>query len=275
MTVTGTRGADAVAPAEVARAFVGARRAARAIADFPGALPADMAAGYAIQEAAIGLWPDTVVGWKVGRIPPELQAELAADRVLGPVFAKNVWRAGREPTPVFAIAGGFAAVEAEYIYRMGEDAKPGKTDWTPDEALQLVEEELVGVEFAGSPLATINILGPRVVAADFGNNAGLILGKTIPDWRTRTDDWPPCAAYIEDRLAGRGAPSSLPGGPAASLAFLMNAVAARGRPLRRGQLVTTGAASGIHDIAAGQSARIVFDGLDEIVCVARPAQAEG
>ena len=54
----------------------------------------------------------------------------------------------------------------------------------------------------------------------------------------------------------------------------MNAVAARGRPLKRGQLVTTGAASGIHDIAAGQSARIVFDGLDEIHCVARPAQPE-
>jgi len=26
----------------------------------------------------------------------------------------------------------------------------------------------VGVEFAGQPLASINILGPRVVAADFG-----------------------------------------------------------------------------------------------------------
>jgi len=264
----------ALAPADVAATFVGARRAARSIPAFPGALPADMAAGYVIQEAAIGLWPDEVVGWKVGRIPTELQAELKADRVLGPVFAKNVWRAGPEPTPVFAIAGGFAAVEAEYIYRMGEDATPGRTDWTPADALKLVEEELVGVEFAGSPLATINVLGPRVVAADFGNNAGLILGKTIPDWQSRTDDWPPCAAYVAGELVGTGAPSSIPGGPAASLAFLMNAVAARGRPLRRGQFVTTGAASGIHDIAAGQSARIVFDGLDEIHCVARPAEAQ-
>jgi 2-keto-4-pentenoate hydratase len=265
----------ALAPAEVARTFVDARRAARPIRDFPGALPADMAAGYVIQEAAIGLWPDAVVGWKVGRIPTELQAELKADRVMGPVFARNVARAGAEPTPVFAIAGGFAAVEAEYIYRMGEDATPSKTDWTPRAALELVEEELVGVEFAGSPLATINMLGPRVVAADFGNNAGLILGKAIPDWRARTDDWPTCAAYVEGQLVGTGAPSSLPGGPAASLAFLMNAVAARGRPLKRGQLVTTGAASGIHDIEAGQTARIVFDGLDEIHVVARPAQAEG
>jgi 2-keto-4-pentenoate hydratase len=248
------------------------------LADFPGAIPADMAAGYVIQEAAIGLWPDQVAGWKVGRIPTELQAELNAERVMGPVFAANVTTTGKDPTPVFAIPGGFAAVEAEYIYRMGEDAPAGKTDWTPQAALALVEEELVGVEFAGSPLASINILGPRVVAADFGNNAGLILGRTIPDWRTRTDDWPPCAAWIDGELVGRGAPSSLPGGPAASLAFLMNAVAARGRPLKRGQLVTTGAASGIHDIEAGQTARIAFGDLDEIVCIARtalPADGQG
>ena len=262
---------SASAPRAVARRFVDARLAARSLADFPGAVPADMAAGYAIQEAAIELWPDVVAGWKVGRIPTELQAELSAERVMGPVFAANVTRAAKTPTPVFAIPGGFAAVEAEYIYRMGEDARPGKTDWTPEAALELVEEELVGVEFAGSPLATINILGPRVVAADFGNNAGLILGRTIPDWRTRTDDWPPCTAWIDGQLVGRGAPSSLPGGPAASLAFLMNAVAARGRPLKRGQLVTTGAASGIHDIEAGQTARIAFGDLDEIVCIAQPA----
>jgi len=266
------------APAEVARRFVTARRAAVSIADFPGPIPADMAAGYAIQEAAIDLWPDQVAGWKVGRIPLELQVSLRAERVMGPVFAANVVRAGDQPTPVFAIPGGFAAVEAEYIYRMGEDAAPGKIDWTPTDALKLVEEELVGVEFAGSPLATINILGPRVVAADFGNNAGLILGKTIPDWRARTDDWPPCKSWVDGKLVGRGAPSSLPGGPAASLAFLLNAVATRGRPLKRGQLVTTGAASGIHDIEAGQTARIAFGDLDEIFCIAqtaRPAEAQG
>ena len=94
----------------------------------------------------------------MGRIPPELQAALAADRVMGPVFAANVSKVV-PAAGTFAIPGGFAAVEAEYIYRMGEDAPAGKTDWTPQAALALVEDELVGVEFAGSPLATINILG--------------------------------------------------------------------------------------------------------------------
>jgi len=263
-------------PAGIARQFVEARLSARALPAFPGPLPADMAEGYRVQEAAIRLWPDEVVGWKVGRIPLEVQAELGAERVMGPVFRGHVWTVDpAAPTRLPVIAGGFAAVEAEYIYRMGRDAPPAKRDWSPEEALTLVDELLVGVEFAGSPLASINVLGPRVVASDFGNNAGLILGAVAPGWRERPHEIPPCHAYVEGKLVGEGSPESIPGGPPASLAFLLAACAARGRPLKAGQLVTTGAASGIHDIEAGQTARITFGDLGEIRCIAVAAAPAG
>lgn len=276
MTVSAVEPATMFDPDRIARQFVGARRAARALPGFPGDLPAGMAEGYRVQEAAIGLWPEPVVGWKVGRIPLELQAELKAERVMGPVFAGHVWAADpASPTPLPVIPGGFAAVEAEYIYRMGRDAPADKLDWTAEEALEFVGDLLVGVEFAGSPLATINVLGPRVVASDFGNNAGLILGRVVPNWRERPDEVPPCHAWIEGRLVGEGSPGLIPGGPPASLAFLMTACAGRGRPLKAGQLVTTGAASGIHDIEAGQTARITFGDLEEIRCIAVPASPAG
>jgi 2-keto-4-pentenoate hydratase len=247
VTVSAAAPASPFDPAKIARQFVDARRAARALPAVPGELPAGMAEGYRVQDAAIELWPEPVAGWKVGRIPPELQAELQAERVMGPIFAGHVWAADpANPTPLPVIPGGFAAVEAEYIYRMGRDAPADKLDWTPDEALAYVDELLVGVEFAASPLATINVLGPRVVASDFGNNAGLILGRAVPGWRERPHEVPPCHAYIAGELVGEGSPASIPGGPPASLAFLMAACAGRGRPLRAGQLVTTGAASGIH-----------------------------
>jgi len=273
VTVSAAKAATAFDPPAVARQFVEARLGARALPDFPGPLPADLAGGYAVQEQAIGLWPDQVVGWKVGRIPLELQAELQAERVMGPIFASHVWQADpTAPTSLPVIAGGFAAVEAEYVYRLGRDTPVGKLEWTPDEALDYVGDLLVGVEFAGSPLAAINVLGPRVVASDFGNNSGLILGRVVPDWRERPELIPPCQAYVDGKLVGEGSPASIPGGPSGSLAFLLAACAARGRPLKAGQLVTTGAASGIHDIEAGQTARITFGGLEEIRCVAVPAQ---
>lgn len=270
MSIPAAEAASAFDPASVARRFVEARLAARALPAFPGPLPAGLAQSYQAQEAAIGLWPDAIVGWKVGRIPPELQAELGATRVMGPVFRGHLWTADpADPTPLPVIAGGFAAVEAEYVYRIGRDLPADKLDWTPGEALAYVDALLVGVELAGSPLATINAIGPRAVATDFGNNAGLILGAEVPDWRSRRA--PDCQAYVEDDLVGEGAPESIPGGPPESLAYLAAACAARGRPLRAGQLVTTGAASGIHEIEAGQTARIVFGDLEEFRCIAVPA----
>lgn len=269
MTAPAAQTATNFDPDAIAAAFVGARRAARPLPGFPGRLPAGLAEGYGVQDVAIGLWPDEIAGWKVGRIPDELQAELGADRVMGPVFRRNVWSAeAGKPTILPVIPGGFAAVEAEYVFRMAADAPVDKVDWTPAEALQYVDEMLAGVELAGSPLATINVLGPKVVASDFGNNAGLIVGPAIPGWRDRPDDIPPCEAFVEGKLVGRGTPASVPGGPSASLAFLLGQAARRGRPLKAGQLVTTGAASGIHDIEAGQSARIVFGDLVEIRCEA-------
>jgi len=261
-------------PDEAARRFVAARLQARALPAFPGPLPDGLAGGYACQDRAIALWPDQIAGWKVGRIPDDLQESLGATRVVGPVFSHTLIHAGVEPAVLAVIPGGFAAVEAEYIYRIGRDAPAGKTRWTPEEALDFVDAELVGVEFAGSPLATINLLGPCAVASDFGNNAALILGPEIPGWRSRTDGGPTCQVFTDGVPVGTGSPASIPGGPAASLAILMGLAAGRGYPLKTGQYVTTGAASGIHDIEAGQTARITFGELGEIRCVAVPARPD-
>ena len=262
-------------PGRIAAALVAARRQARALAVYPGPTPSSLAEGYAVQEAAIGLWPDTVAGWKAGGIPLELQSRLGAERVVGPIFRAHVWPAGAQPARLPVIPGGFAAIEAEYVYRLGRDAPADKLDWMPEEALALADAMLVGVELAGSPMAAINRLGPTVVASDFGNNAGLIVGPVAEGWRERPDDWPACEVHVDGRLVGAGSPAALPGGPPAGLAFVLQACAVRGRPLTAGQLVTTGAASGVHDIRPGQSARVVFAGVGEIHCVAEVAAPVG
>ena len=53
---------------EIARHFVGARQQGRSLPDFPGTIPADLVTAYQVQDQAIALWGDQVVGWKVGYI---------------------------------------------------------------------------------------------------------------------------------------------------------------------------------------------------------------
>ena len=67
-----------------------------------------------------------------------------------------------------------------------------------------------------------------------------------------------------------GSAASVSGGPLAALAFALRCNARRGRPLRAGTLVSTGAVTGVHSIAAGQAAEAVFTGLGVLRCVAIP-----
>lgn len=261
---------------EIARRLVRARLTAEALAVYPGTRPQTLGAGYASQDAAIGLWPSRVAGWKVGRIPDEWLIRMGEERLVGPIFADAVQQADAAAAACFeVIDGGFAAVEAEFVFRLGADAPPNKIEWSEAEASALVDALMIGVELAGSPMAMINEWGPAVVVSDFGNNAGLVLGPTIPDWRTQTEDALLCETFIDDRSVGTGRASSISGGTLAALRFALARCARRGMPLKAGQLVSTGAATGIHDIRAGQSARVEFAGIGTIHCVAVPARPRG
>ena len=254
----------------IAERFVKARLSASALPDFPGPLPPDLDTAYVCQDAAIGLWPDEIVGWKIGRIPDEHAAVLGAKSLAGPIFRKDVQIAKADVPVEFGIfVGGFAAVEAEFLFEVSKDAPAGKLDWTLDDARAIAGRMLVGVETAGSPLATINVLGPKVVVSDFGNNAGLIVGPEVPDWQDRKLETLTCESAINGKTVGKGAAANVPNGPLASLRFVAELCARRGHPLKAGMLISTGAATGIHDIVAGEKARVEFHGTGVIHCAAK------
>ena len=257
---------------DIARRFVCARLGAYALTEYPGALPSSLAEAYARQDAAIELWPDQVVGWKVGKIPSSWVDIVGEERLVGPIFAAHVQHQQSGQTlPIAVIDGGFAAVEAEYIFVVGQSAAADRIDWTPETAAAMVSELRIGIEFAGSPLATINHLGPAVVVSDFGNNAGLLLGPAITDWRSHPLESLRCETFVAGRLVGRGGAASISGGPLTALAFAMNRCARRGRPMRAGDVVSTGASTGIHDIRIGETARVEFAGGVILHCVAQRA----
>jgi 2-keto-4-pentenoate hydratase len=262
-------------PAQVAESFVGARRRGAAIEGFPGgSIPTSLEEAYRIQDVAIGLWPDRLRGWKVGRIADGDAGRLGADRLVGPIFDRAVWQAdGVQPVRFPVFEGGFAAVEAEYVAVVGADADPAKPSYTVEEAAALIGALHVGIETAGSPLATINQLGPTVVVSDFGNNAGLIVGPEIAGWRDGDIADLRCETFIDGERVGTGGAANLPGGPVAAFKFALEVAARRGRPLRRGDLVSTGATTGIHDIVAGQTAHVRFSDGTRLDCIAEPAAA--
>ncbi|HEY5346853.1 MAG TPA: hypothetical protein VIJ72_01570 [Rhizomicrobium sp.] len=259
----------------IAERLVAARLAAAPLDAYPGDIPQNLLSAYAVQDAAIALWPDEIVGWKLGRVGPAFEAQFGNVRLAGPIFRRSLQTAsGEAQFPVFQ--GGFAAVEGEFVIKVNQDAPADKLIWSADEARALVGGLYIGIETAGSPMKMINELGPAVVVSDFGNNAGLILGGEIPGGKARALESLAVETFIEGKLVGGGTAAGIPGGPIESLRFLLENTARRGMPLKAGILVTTGAVTGIHAIDCGQSSRIVFGDDGEIRCraVAARPQAE-
>ena len=255
----------------VAAEFVRARRSAGSFTKYPGSPPPDLAAAYRCQDEAISLWKDSVAGWKVGWIPEPLSQKFGAQRLVGPIFEHSVQRSNGSAVvdaPVFA--QGFAAVEAEFVVQLAKDAPANVTEWSAETARRFVKTMYIGIEIASSPLQNINDFGPAVVTSDFGNNAGLLLGAEIVDWQTRPLESMNCETRIDGNVVGRGSAAHVSGGPLTALAFALRVNARRGRPLRAGDFVSTGAATGVHSIQAGQSAEAIFTGLGSLRCRAVP-----
>jgi 2-keto-4-pentenoate hydratase len=247
---------------EAARAFVRARRSARGMATWPGDVPRSLDRAYALQQAVGQAWGAPAGGVKVGRVLGTWAAELGVDRFTGPVDAAMIRHAdGESVFPV--IPGGTALLECEVIAVLGTDAPVAVT---LQEARALVAALHIGIEVAGSPMADINALGPLASIACFGNNNGAILGPEIAGWRKMDLAALPCTARIDGVMVGQGDTSRLPGGIWAALAFAIEQQARLGRILRAGQIVCTGALTGMHPIAAGQSAEADFGALGTVTC---------
>lgn len=220
--------------------LLAARRARRPLADLPADLvPLDAAEADAVQFAcADALGP--IGGWKVLRIADR-------DGSFGFVPAARVF-----PAPaVVAVEGATLKVELEIAFRLGRDL-PARDDGTPPppaEVQAAIAAALPLFEIVESRLPP----GSPALAgrADAMSNWGLIVGPEVADWRdhVRTDVAVGLDVSGRTVVARRGGHPT--GDPFHALPWLAAALAAAGRPLVAGQVVTTGAFGGSHAVVAG------------------------
>lgn len=235
--------------AAIAGRLVQARMVSRHLDAYPGPIPTSLADAYAIQDSAIAQWPDHVAGWKLGRIAQEVQAEHGGRKKLaGPVFTKAVLH---QPGLFASIPGGLCAIEGELIIQLGSDLPLGPV---PDrQALQAaISKAFAGIEMALSPYQGMNDHGPAATASDFCVNGALILGPAM-DLHTVLAGEFECEVLIDGASQGRADFRLALGDPVSILKELVEILFERGRGLKAGDLISTGAVTGVHAMRAGQS----------------------
>ncbi len=242
----------------IAESFLNARRAALSLAAFPGTQPRTLAAAYAVQECMLATLPASPAAWKVGLIAPEQSATLGDNRLVGPVERLIEQGARGRGIAVPLIAGGFAAVEAELALLIGHDIPARAKAFDEADLAGYVSDMRIAAEIAGSPLAAIVELGPTAVVSDHGNNLAVVLGESIADWRARALQSLVCTVSINNAVIASGSAEQVPGGPLAALSFLVQNLARRGRALKKGDWVSTGAMTGVHPVGPGMLAELDF-----------------
>lgn len=276
MSTTSPDPASSASTLEVAQALVDGRFRRSSRAGFPGRLPASLAQAYEIQCVATELWRDEIAGWKVGRILGEEAAAFGEDRFIGPIFASSVTCAAGEATSEFPmIAGGAACFEAEIVAIVGRDAPRDRRVWTVDEAVAFIERFQLGVEIAGSSVRDLGTMGAAAQIAAFGNNLGLLLGPALTVEALARLGEVHCATFRDGAPVREGRASSLPGGPLAAVAFAFAKAAMLDRPLRAGQLISTGAITGVHPVGPGEHWTADFGPHGAISCCVREQGGAG
>ena len=194
---------------------------------------------YAVQERYVSLLKPRCgapVGYKIGLTSQRMQAMCGIGHpIAGVVLADRLHHSGaRLATTDYGRMG----LEFEIAVRMGSDLPVGGPAWTQESIAEHVAGVCAAIEIVDDRAADYAELDVLSLVADNSWNGGVILSTFCRDW--------PVLDAVSGTISrngtevDRGYGRDALGHPFAPLAWLANALAAKGQSLKSGEIVMTG-----------------------------------
>lgn len=234
-----------------ARLLAAARAPGNALADFPAQLaPADEAEAVAIHEKVVTA-RGPVVAWKVGAPTPD------AAPGYGMIASATVHAS---PAIIAAASQRLWAVEAEVAVTLAHDLPDRLEPYTSDEVFAAVKSWHAAIEVLDTAFADWASAPGLWRLADGMSHGALIVGPACarPEGALATL---PVTLEIDDETVFAHEGGNTGGDPARLLTALANLRRGTARPLKAGDVVTTGSATPFRQAAPGQTVRAFFNGL--------------
>lgn len=213
------------------------------------------AQAYRVQDAVFAdLWPGVnPAAWKAGGPSDKVEptaAPIAPERLL------------RSPASVAASSMNMVGVEAEVAFRLSRDLPPRAKPYSDRHVAAAVGEVLVAIELCDTRLADWKQSSGLWKLADFQNNSALVVGGGTPDWQKIDFLQQEVEFTIGARVRkAKGAHSF--GNPFRLLPWIARHCGKRGKGLHAGDIVTTGAWTGLEIAKAGDVVTARFPGIGE------------
>jgi 2-keto-4-pentenoate hydratase len=229
--------------------------------------PASTDEAYAMQDAFVALKASRhgrPVGWKIALTTPKMQQLVGlSTSIAGALHEGQVVKA-----PARISAAGYARliVEFEIAAEMGADLPARKGPYCAADVSPAIAALMPAFELADDRNADYSTLAAHGLnmIADNAWNEGAVLGEPVRNWQHV--DLPALrgVALINGEVVGEGSGADAMGSPLNVVAWIANNLAARGKALRKGDIVITGSLVTSKFPAAGDRIRFQAGELGSI-----------
>ena len=210
---------------------------------------------YRVQDAVFAeLWPGAKpAAWKVGGPSDKIEPNAA------PIAPENVLRS---PASVAAARMNMVGVEGEIAFRLSADMPARAKPYSERRAAAAIGEVLVAIELCDTRIAGWKESSGLWKLADFQTSGALVAGSGTADWQKIDFLSQEVEFAIGDKLLKAKGSHSF-GNPFRLMPWIADHCAKRGMALRAGDIVTTGAWTGLQIAKAGDEVIARFPGIGE------------
>ncbi len=200
--------------------------------------PTSLAEAYTVQDhvAAIRGWKRT--GWKAGLTSAAARATWHIDT---PVVAAQLFAHATHTSAFEAASPSAVIAEAEYTVRLAKDVPARSRPYTGIEMADFVGAVVPSIEIVVSRFVEGSAPGLFSTVADNSNHGWLVLGIPISQWQPLDLVNQPVTLLVNASVVASGKGSDILGHPFEVVAWFANHCADKGKPLREGEVIATGA----------------------------------
>lgn len=224
--------------------------------------PVDVEGAYAVQTINTRIWEAQgrrIVGRKAGLTAKAVQAQLGVDQPdFGVLFDDMAIADGGHLDPATALQ---PKAEAEIAFVLGGDLPD--PDTSPEQAAAAVLTVHAAIEIVDSRIADWKISFADTVA-DNGSSAFFVLGGEGKPLAGLDIYSAGMVMEIDGQIVSVGAGAAALGNPLNAAAWLARTLAARGEPLKAGDILLAGALGPMVALQPGNHVRAVVGGIGEV-----------
>ncbi len=225
----------------------------------------DLALAYAIQDSGDAIlrasmgWK--VIGYKIAGTNPAARAHL---KIEAPFFGR-LYDAMTSLSPAtVAYADLLRVHEPEIAIEIGRDLDPAEAPFDAARIEAATRAVMPAIEIIGTPFTPWAQAGAANLVADNAAHGHWIRGAPLRDWSGLDLMDGAVSLSIDGEVKATGKGRNVDGGAFGAAAWLANALAERGRGLKRGDYITTGSVTPPIPVEPGQRVLADFGPLGAI-----------